>query len=98
MAQNGKQETNNVIRLTDTLDATEVVRMKPRLTRLFNRHPKLVLLDLAATKRIELSGLGMLMARLRCLANGHSAIRFSNASSQVYRTLARAGVDGMLLS
>ena len=93
--QNG---STNVIRFPNTLDASEVVRMKSRLTRLLNRHPKVLLLDLAATKRVELTGLGMLMHRLRRPGNGHSAIRFSNASSQVYRTLARAGVDALILS
>ena len=99
MAQNGRPgHSADVIRFSDTLDATQVVRMRSRLTRLINRHPKVVLLDLTATKRVELAGLGMLMDRLRRLGNGHSTIRFSNASSQVYRTLARAGVDGLLLS
>ena len=99
MTQNGRQEqTKNVIRFTDTLDATEVVRKKSQLTRLLNRHPKVVFLDLAATKRVELAGLGMLLDRLRRFGNGHSTVRFSNASSQVYRTLERAGVDGLLLS
>ena len=98
MSQNVRLDSSNVIRFTDTLDASEVVRMKSRLTRLLNRHPKMVLLDLAATKRVELAGLGMLLDRLRRLGNGHSTIRFSNASSQVYQTLARAGVNGLLLS
>ncbi len=99
MAQNGRQEqTHNVIRFTDTLDATQVVRMKSKLTRLLNRHPKVVFFDLTATKRVELAGLGMLVDRLRRFGMGQSAVRFSNASSQVYRTLERAGVDGLLLS
>ncbi len=88
---------NNVLRFPSTLDAAEVVRMKPRLTRLLNQHPKLLLLDLQATKRVELAGLGILMDRLRRL-NGHSTVRFSNVSSSVHQTLARAGVDGLLLS
>ena len=99
MAQNEKQEhANNVIRFTDILDATQVVRMKSQLTRLLNRHPKVVFFDLTATKRVELAGLGMLVDRLRRFGMGHNAVRFSNASSQVYRTLERAGVDGLLLS
>ena len=99
MAQNGRQEHfHNVIRFTDTLDATEVVRMKSQLTRLLNRHPKVVFFDLTATKRVELAGLSMLVDRLRRLGTRHSAVRFSNASSQVYRTLERAGVDSLLFS
>lgn len=87
-----------VIRFPDTLDAFQMVRMKPRLTRLLNRHPKLLLLDLAATRRVELAGLGMLVDRLRRLGNGHGVIRFSNVSPQVHRTLMRAGVDSFLPS
>ena len=99
MVQSARQNSvATVVRFPDTLDASGVVRMKSHLTRLFNRHPKFVLFDLAATKRVELAGLGMLVDRLRRLGNGHSVIRFSNASSQVHRMLARAGVDSLLLS
>ena len=88
----------SVIRFPGTLDAPEMVRMKSRLTRLLNRHPKLLLLDLAETRRVELAGLGMLVDRLKRLGNGHSVIRFSNVSPQVHRTLARAGMNGFLSS
>ena len=99
MVQSAWQNSSaKVVRFPDTLDASQVVRMKSRLTRLFNQHPKLVLVDLRATRRVELAGLGILMDRLRRLGNGHSVIRFSNVSSQVHRTLARAGVDALLLS
>ena len=88
----------NVLRFPDTLDAFQMVRLKPRLTRLLNRHPKLLLLDLAATRQVELSGLGILIDRLRRPGNGHSKFQFLNVSPQVHRTLARAGVDGFLAS
>lgn len=86
----------NVIHFPSTLDAPEMVRMKPLLTRRLNRHPKLLLLDFAATRRIELAGLGILVDRIRRFA--HSEIRFSNVSPTVYRTLVRAGVNGFLAS
>jgi len=88
----------SVIHFPDTLDALQMVRMKSRLTRLFNRHPKKVFLDLGATRRVELAGLGILLDRLKRLGNGHSVVRFSNVSAQVHRTLARAGVESLLLS
>ncbi len=94
-----KQEGSvNVIRFPGTLDAFQMVRMRPQLTRLLNRHPKLLLLDLTATRRVELAGLGMLIDRLRRFARGQGAIRFSNVSPTVHRTLARAGVNELLLS
>lgn len=87
-----------VIRFPGTLDAFQMVRMKSRLSRLLNRHPKLLLLDMAATRRVELAGLGMLIDRLKRVGNGHGVIRFSNVSPAVHRTLSRAGVNGLLLS
>ena len=99
MSHRLKQEgTANVIRFPGTLDAFQMVRLKPRLTRLLNRHPKLLLLDMAATQRVELAGLGMLIDRLRRVGNGHGLIRFSNVSPAVHQTLSRAGVNGLLLS
>jgi len=85
----------NVIRFHRILDALEMIRMKPRLTRLLNRHPKLLLLDLSETRRVEFAGLGMLVDRLRRSGNG-SHVRFSNVSPQVHRTLVRAGLNGLL--
>lgn len=86
-----------VVRFPGKLDALQMVRMKSRLTRLLKRHPKLLLLDLARTRRVELAGLGMLVDRLKRVGNGQGIVRFSNVSPQVHRTLARAGVDEMLL-
>lgn len=87
-----------VLHFPDTLDAFEMVRMRPRLTRVLNRHPKLLLLDFAETRQVKLAGLGILVDRLRRFGNGHSEIRFSNVSPQVHRTLVRAGVNGFLES
>lgn len=87
-----------VIRFPGTLDAFQMVRMKPRLTRLLNRHPKILLLDLGATRRVKLAGLGILIDRLKRQRNGTGVVRFSNVSPQVHRTLARAGMDAFLAS
>ena len=87
-----------VIRFPGTLDALEMVRIKPRLTRLLNRHPRLLLLDLGETRRVELAGLGILVDRIKRLGNGHSIVRFSNVSPPVHRTLARAGMNAFLAS
>lgn len=86
----------NVIRFPSMLDASQMVRMKSRLTRLLNRHPKLLLLDLHATRRVKLAGLGILIDRLRRVRNGTSEIRFSNVSPSIHRTLVRAGVNGLI--
>ena len=86
-----------VLRFPGTLDASEMVRMKSRLTRLLNLHPKVLLLDLAQTRQVKLAGLGILLDRLKHFGNGHGGeIRFLNVSPQVHQTLARAGVDGFL--
>lgn len=86
----------NVIHFPGTLDAFQMVRMKSRLTRVFNRHPKLLLLDLGATRRIELAGLGILLDRLNRGTNGSSEVRFSNVSPRVHQTLVRAGVNALI--
>ncbi len=88
----------NVLHFPDILDALEMVRMRPRLMRVLNRHPKRVVLDLAETRQVKLAGLGILVDRLKRFGNGHSEIRFSNVSPQVHRTLIRAGVNGFLES
>ncbi len=85
----------DVLHFPGTLDAFEMVRMRPHLTRLLNRHPRVLVLDLAATRRVELAGLGILVDRLRRMGNG-SRIQFSNVSPAVHRTLVRAGVDGLV--
>lgn len=97
MSEKKNGNSVNVIRFPGTLDALQMIRMKPRMTRLLNRHPKLLLLDLGETRRVKLAGLGMLVDRLKRSGNGHSEIRFSNVSPQVYRTLVRAGVNGLFL-
>lgn len=90
-------DSADVLRFPSTLDTFQMVRMKPRLTRLLNRHPKVLFLDLGATREVNLAGLGMLVDRLRRLSNG-SRIRFSNVSPRVYETLVRAGMNGFLAS
>ncbi|MBI4115902.1 MAG: STAS domain-containing protein [Candidatus Omnitrophica bacterium] len=97
MSQHAKVDSADVIRFSGTLDAPQMVRMKSRLTRLLNRHPRRLLLDFGATEQVNLAGLGILVDRLRRL-NGHSEILFSNVSPRVHRTLVRAGVNGFLAS
>ena len=87
-----------VIRFPGTLDAFQMVRMKPRLTRLLNQHPKILLLDLGATRQVKLAGLGILIDRLKRQWNGTGVVRFSNVSPQVHKTLARAGMNAFLAS
>lgn len=91
------QTSVDVIHFPDTFDASQMIRMKSRLSRLLNRHPKMLLLDLTETREIKLAGLGMLIERLSRASNG-TGVRFTNASPVVHRTLARAGVDGLLAS
>jgi anti-anti-sigma factor len=88
--------SQQVLRFPGTLDAFQMVRMKSRLTRLLNQHPKVLVLDLRATRRVELAGLGILVDRLRRGVNGSGRrVQFSNVSPAVHRTLHRAGVDGL---
>ena len=89
--------STNVIHFPSTLDAFQMVRMKSHLTRLLNRHPKLLLLDMAETRQVKLAGLGILVDRLKRL-NGTSEVRFSNVSPRVHQTLVRAGMNGFLES
>jgi anti-anti-sigma factor len=87
--------SQQVLRFPGTLDAFQMVRMKSRITRLLNQHPKVLVLDLRATRRVELAGLGILVDRLRRGGNGSGRVQFSNVSPAVHRTLHRAGVDGL---
>jgi len=89
-------ERVSVLRLPRTLDASQAVRMRSRLTRLLNRNPRFLFLDLKATREVKLVGLGILIDRLKRLGNGHGEIRFSNGSPRICRTLVRAGLNGLL--
>ena len=82
----------SVVHLPSTLDPIHMIRMKPQLTRLLNRHPRLLVIDLTETRQVKLAGLGMLIDRIRRSRNGTGEIRFSNASPRVQETLVRAGV------
>lgn len=90
--------SSRTLHFPSTLDASQVIRMKSRLTRLANRPPRLIVIDLRATRQVKLAGLGMLVDRLRRVGNGVSEIRFSNASPRVHQTLVRAGVDELFCS
>lgn len=84
-----------VLHFPSTLDAFQMVRMKPRLTRILNQHPRVLVLDLGSTRHVKLAALGILVDRLRQLRNGTREIRFSNVSPRVHQTLVRAGMDGL---
>lgn len=91
------EDSVDVLHFPDRLDASQMIRLRPRLTRLLNRHPRLLVLDLAETREVKLAGLGMLVDRLRRSRNG-TGFRIENASPRVFRTLARAGVNVFLAS
>ncbi|MBI2166926.1 MAG: STAS domain-containing protein [Candidatus Omnitrophica bacterium] len=91
------EDSVDVLHFPGTLDAFQMLRLRPRLTRLLNRHPRLLVLDLAETREVKLAGLGMLVDRLRRSSNG-TGFRIENASPRVFQTLARAGVNGFLAS
>lgn len=82
-----------VVRCEGKLDGNKMVGVKNRLSRLLNQNRKYLLLDLAETQQIDLTGLGILIDRIQKFRAIKGDVRLFNIQPSVYETLKQVGVS-----
>ena len=92
MNGNGKYSIR-VVRCQGNLNASKMVQVKNRLSRLLQQNCKWVLLDLSRARRIDLAGLGILIDRVRKLRASNGDVRLFNLRPRVLETLRNVGAQ-----
>lgn len=87
-----------VLRFPGDLDASQMVKIKSRLSRLLKKNRKKLLLDLSEARRVELAGLGILVDRLRSVRAQKGDIKFCNTHPEVQKALEMIGISGLIES
>jgi len=82
----------DVLRCEGNLNSEEAIKLRTRLTRLLNRKHKRLLVDLAQTKRIELTALGLLMERLKTIRAHRADMKLINIRPEIQKSLKAFGV------
>ncbi len=88
----------DVLRFQGDLNASEMIKIKSRLTRLLNKNHKKLLLDLKQAKHVELAGLGILVDRLMKVRAQKGDIKLCNLRPEVQRTFQMIGVSALMES
>jgi len=81
-----KAEHVEVLVCGGNLDATHMVQLRDKMTRLMGRNRKRVLIDLHKARNVDLAGLGILVERLRKFRKLHGDIRLCNLRPNVLET------------
>ena len=92
---NGKVSVN-VVRCPGDLNATRMVQMKNRFSRLVNRNRKFFLLDLKEASHADLAGLGILIDRIQKVRSLKGDIRLFNIRPEVSAILRMVGLNGVI--
>jgi anti-sigma B factor antagonist len=87
-----------ILRFQGDLNASEMVKIKSRLTRLLNKNHKNLLLDLKQAKHVELAGLGILVDRLMKVRAQKGDIKLCNLRPEVQKTFQMIGVSDLMES
>lgn len=87
-----------ILRFQGDLNASEMIKIKNRLTRLLNKNHKKLLLDLKETKHVELAGLGILVDRLMKVRAQKGDIKLCNLRPEVEKTFRLIGVGNLMQS
>ena len=87
-----------ILRFQGDLNASEMIKVKNRLTRLLNKNHKKLLLDLKATRHVELAGLGILVDRLMKVRAQKGDIKLCNLRPEVEKTFRMIGVGDLMQS
>jgi anti-anti-sigma factor len=85
-----------VLRFQGDLNASEMIKIKERLTRLVNKNHKKLLLDLKHARRVELAGLGILVDRLMKVRAQKGDIKLFNLRPEVEKTFRMIGVSDLM--
>ncbi len=86
----------NVVRCSGDLNATEMVQMKNRFSRLVNQKRKFLLLDLKAAGHADLAGLGILVDRIRKIRSLKGDIRLFNIRPEVSQIFQMVGLNQII--
>ena len=92
---NGKISVN-VVRCPGDLNATRMVEMKLRFSRLINQNQKFFLLDLGRAGHADLAGLGILVDRIRKVRLVKGDIRLFNLRPEVSEILRMIGLNRII--
>lgn len=86
----------DVVRCPGDLNATRMVAMKSRFSRLMNRNRRFFLLDLAQANHADLAGLGILIDRIRKVRSLKGDIRLFNIRPEVSQILRMIGLNQII--
>lgn len=92
---NGKARVR-VLMYRGDVNADGMVKFKNRLARLMHQKQRNLVLDLAQAKRIDFSGLGILIERLQKVRAMQGDIRIANAHPRISATFNRVGLHDLL--
>ena len=87
-----------VLKFQGDLNASEMIKIKTRLTRLMNKNHKKLLLDLKEARHVELAGLGILVDRLMKVRAQKGDIKLCNLRPEVEKTFRMIGVSDLMES
>ncbi|OGW85881.1 MAG: hypothetical protein A3C35_06710 [Omnitrophica bacterium RIFCSPHIGHO2_02_FULL_46_11] len=86
----------NVVRCDGDLNASRMVQMKSRFSRLINRNRRFFLLDLKEANHADLAGLGILIDRIRRVRTLKGDIRLFNLRPEVAEILRMIGLNQVI--
>ena len=93
---NGIGKEVNVVRCSGDLNATQMVNMKARFSRLMNQNRRFFLLDLKEAGHADLAGLGILVDRIRKVRSLKGDIRLFNIRPEVSQILNMIGLNQII--
>ncbi len=93
---NGNGKAVDVVRCPGDLNATQMVSMKTRFSRLINQNRRFFLLDLKEAGHADLAGLGILVDRIRKVRSLKGDIRLFNIRPEVSNILNMIGLNHII--
>ena len=92
---NGKSVVD-IVRCQGDLNATRMVEIKSRFSRLMNRNKKFFLLDLGEANHADLAGIGILVDRIKKVRALNGDIRLFNLRPEVAQILHLIGLNQVI--
>lgn len=93
---NGNGKAVDIVRCSGDLNATQMVSMKTRFSRLMNQNRRFFLLDLKDAGHADLAGLGILVDRIRKVRSLKGDIRLFNIRPEVSHILSMVGLNQII--
>ena len=93
---NGNEKGVNVVRCSGDLNATRMVQIKTRFSRLINRNRRFFLLDLKEAYHADLAGIGILVDRIKKVRALNGDIRLFNLRPEVTQILDLIGLNQVI--